>query len=145
MPPSPIDNFIRNLSKGLEEAAEELLTDLNKQARQNLRDIAASAGRAARPLPRPKRRATRGQKGRPVPPPDKSQMATVPTLYDFLEVSPYASQETISAAFRSLSTKYHPDKQKTGDAERYKDITAAWAVLKDPKTREKYDRHIGLK
>lgn len=141
---SPFDNLLNNLKKGFETIAEELIDDLNKQARQNLRDMAKAAGKATRPLPRGNKRATRGRKGNTVPPPDKSQMATVPTLYDFLEVSKYASPETISAAFRSLSTRYHPDK-KGGDQERYKDITAAWTVLKDPKSRERYDRHIGVR
>lgn len=140
MPPSPFDNFIR----GLEEAAEELLTDLNKQARQNLRDFAKSAGKATKPFPRAKGRAARGRVEGKGHVPATAPSKLLPTAYDYLEVSRFASQETISAAFRSLSTKYHPDK-KTGDQEKYKDITAAWAVLKDKKSREKYDTVMGFK
>ena len=68
-----------------------------------------------------------------------------PTLYDLLQVSPRADQETIRAAFASLSRRYHPDvapgKQK---AKVYAAITAAYNTLKDVQKRKEYDRSIGL-
>jgi hypothetical protein len=64
-----------------------------------------------------------------------------PTLYDELEVSPRASQETIRAAWVSLSKRFHPDitKDATG---RMKRINAAWSTLSDPQRRREYDKSI---
>lgn len=63
-------------------------------------------------------------------------------LYKALGVSETASQEEIRKAFRDLSKKYHPDKNK-GDKtaeERFKQISQAYEVLKDKKKREQYDQ-----
>ncbi len=72
-----------------------------------------------------------------------------PTLYDVLEVSPIASPETIQAAYRSLVTRYHPDKvlglsprAQAAAAERAKAINAAYSVLKDPARRQRYDDEL---
>ncbi len=61
--------------------------------------------------------------------------------YDILGVSENASEQEIQRAYRNLAKKYHPDKLK-GDKvseERFKEISEAYAVLKDPKKRKKYD------
>lgn len=139
--PGPLDNFIDNLLKGLEEAADEFMKDVNKEARRNLRGVERAAREATRPLPKGRKRSQEPRK-----PPGKGKGGPYPqkTLYDVLEVSPKASPETLSAAFRSLSARYHPDNKKTGNENRYKDITAAWTVLKDPERRKIYDRGIGL-
>jgi DnaJ-domain-containing protein 1 len=141
MPPSPFDIFLDNLRKDLEKSARDLLKDLNKEAQRNIRGMGRAVQDATRPLPRPKKRATGGRK--PVDRPETPHLPRL-VLYDVLECSPKASPETISAAFRSLSSRYHPDNRKTGNAERYKDITAAWSVLKDPGKRKRYDRENGL-
>lgn len=68
------------------------------------------------------------------------------TLYDDLEVSPHASEETIAAAYRSLAKRYHPDVAKhKSAAERMKQINAAWEILGDEKKRAAYNREIGLR
>jgi hypothetical protein len=151
-PPSPLDKFLDNLRNNLEKSAEDLLKDLHKEARKNLLDMGKAirgatqaSQRPLRPLPKAQKRA-RGARGAQRPADPRAQVVTPPqsTLYDVLECSPRASQETLSAAFRSLSSRFHPDNKKTGNAEVYKDITAAWSVLKDPGKRKRYDRENGL-
>src|ERR1700733_10564832 len=67
------------------------------------------------------------------------------THYETLEVIQGASPDTISAAYRSLCQRNHPDKypndaraRKHGE-ERTKAFTEAYAVLKDPIKRREYD------
>ena len=61
--------------------------------------------------------------------------------YEILGVSENASIEEIKKAYRKLAKEYHPD-TKGGDKRaesRFKDISEAYAVLKDPKKRQEYD------
>lgn len=71
-------------------------------------------------------------------------MSDVKTYYDILEVSADASYEEIKKSYRRLSLQYHPDRNK-GVAyfeERFKEINAAYQVLKDPETRNRYDTNL---
>jgi hypothetical protein len=62
-------------------------------------------------------------------------------LYEALEVSPAASQDVISAAYRRLSKNQHPDVSDAGDAdERQRRLNRAYEILGDPKKRAVYDR-----
>jgi hypothetical protein len=71
------------------------------------------------------------------------------TLYDILEVIPTASQETIHAAYRSLISRFHPDKmaalgpdfQAVADA-RTKEINHAYDILGDAARRARYDEDL---
>lgn len=60
--------------------------------------------------------------------------------YQVLGLQKGASKDEIKKAFRKLSTQYHPDK-KTGDENKYKEITEAYAVLSDDKKKAEYDNY----
>ncbi len=61
--------------------------------------------------------------------------------YEVLGVSRDASQETMKRAYRRLAKKYHPDRQPENSQaeERFKELQEAYAVLKDPEKRGRYD------
>jgi curved DNA-binding protein len=61
--------------------------------------------------------------------------------YDALGVSREASADEIRRAYRTLARRYHPDVNKEESAEdRFKEISEAYEVLRDPEKRERYDR-----
>jgi curved DNA-binding protein len=61
--------------------------------------------------------------------------------YSVLGVPRTATPEEIQRAYRKLARQKHPDVDKTpGATERFKQITEANEVLKDPKTRARYDQ-----
>jgi curved DNA-binding protein len=61
--------------------------------------------------------------------------------YDVLGVPRGASNEDIRRAYRKLARQYHPDVNKEAGAEdRFKEISEAYEVLRDPEKRERYDR-----
>jgi curved DNA-binding protein len=62
--------------------------------------------------------------------------------YDLLQINPRAEIETIDRVYRILASRYHPDNQQTGDAERFRMLTDAYQLLKDPVKRKEYDRQF---
>jgi molecular chaperone DnaJ len=67
--------------------------------------------------------------------------------YEVLSVARSASQEEIKKAYRRLAREYHPDLNKSPDAEaRFKEISEAYEVLSNSDKRAMYDRfgHQGI-
>jgi molecular chaperone DnaJ len=62
--------------------------------------------------------------------------------YDTLGVSRDADSDEIKKAYRKLAMKYHPDRNNgSEEAEaRFKELSEAYEVLKDPQQRAAYDR-----
>jgi len=62
--------------------------------------------------------------------------------YKILGVGRDASQDEIKKAFRRLAMKYHPDVNPGNKEaeERFKEISEAFEVLKDPEKRARYDQ-----
>lgn len=61
--------------------------------------------------------------------------------YEILGVSKDASDTDIKRAFRKLAKEYHPDLNKSADAEeKFKEIQEAYAVLSDENKRKQYDQ-----
>ena len=61
-------------------------------------------------------------------------------LYAILGIEKNASEDEIKKAYRKLAKKYHPDVNKTKEAEeKYKQINDAYSILSDPKKRQNYD------
>jgi DnaJ-class molecular chaperone len=60
--------------------------------------------------------------------------------YAALQVAPDATQQQISRAFRALMRQRHPDVGNPAGGDDVRSILAAFAVLRDPKSRAAYDR-----
>ena len=61
--------------------------------------------------------------------------------YEILGVSRDANQQAIKSAYRKLARKYHPDVNKSPDAQtKFKDINEAYEVLGDENKRKRYDQ-----
>ena len=60
--------------------------------------------------------------------------------YETLGVPRTATPEEIHRAYRQLARKYHPDVNKSPDAEeKFKQVGEAYSVLRDADTRKRYD------
>lgn len=60
--------------------------------------------------------------------------------YQTLEVTPEASESDIKKAYRSLSFKYHPDRNSDANAaDKIREINQAYETLSDKQARRQYD------
>ena len=68
-------------------------------------------------------------------------MAAKRDYYEVLGVPRNATQEEIKKAYKRLARQYHPDVNKSPEAEeKFKEINEAYQVLGDPEKRAQYDR-----
>ncbi|MDY5383620.1 MAG: DnaJ domain-containing protein, partial [Campylobacter sp.] len=64
------------------------------------------------------------------------------SLYETLGIVKGASNDEIKKAYRKLAKEYHPDINKSPEAEeKFKEINAAYEILSDVKKREQYDKY----
>ncbi|MFT7859488.1 MAG: DnaJ C-terminal domain-containing protein [Sulfurimonas sp.] len=63
------------------------------------------------------------------------------SLYETLELSQNASESEIKKAYRKLARQYHPDVNKSPEAEeKFKEINAAYEILSDKEKKAQYDQ-----
>ena len=68
-------------------------------------------------------------------------MADSKDYYEILGVSKTASADEIKKAYRKLALQYHPDRNKSKEAEgKFKGINKAYEVLSSPEKRQTYDQ-----
>jgi len=66
----------------------------------------------------------------------------VSEFYNLLGVARDAADADIKKAYRKLAMEFHPDRNPAPEAEaRFKEITEAYEVLRDPEKRATYDRY----
>jgi DnaJ-class molecular chaperone len=67
------------------------------------------------------------------------------TYYDVMMISPQADRQLVTAVYRHLAKRYHPDKDASPLAEaRMAELNEAYAVLGNRAKRARYDRVMGL-
>jgi curved DNA-binding protein len=59
--------------------------------------------------------------------------------YAILQVDPQCSARALEMAYRHLAKMFHPDHPETADLNRFNSITEAYAMLRKPDKRARYD------
>ena len=65
-----------------------------------------------------------------------------PDHYEILRLSSGADHETIERVYKTLAKRFHPDNDRTGDAEIFLRISEAHRILTDPANRQRYDAEL---
>ncbi len=64
-------------------------------------------------------------------------------FYQILGVTKNSSADEIKRAYRKLALAYHPDRNKTKEADKkFKEVTAAYEVLSDSQKKQAYDQFV---
>ncbi|PVU99848.1 hypothetical protein BB559_000362 [Furculomyces boomerangus] len=101
----------------------------------NSRSVGADTNLNSQKNEEPKKSHVSGGKGS-----DETPLET--EYYDWLNVSPTATQAEIKKNYYVQALKYHPDKNKEPEAEvKFKQISQAYQVLSDPKRRKDYNMY----
>ena len=66
-------------------------------------------------------------------------MLNCSNYYQILGINKDATADEIRQKYKELALKYHPDKNKQGSSEAFKNIVDAYNTLSDPYKRGKYD------
>src|SRR5476649_693570 len=62
--------------------------------------------------------------------------------YQTLGVTKSSSAAEIKTAYRKLALEFHPDRNKSKEAEgKFKEVTKAYEVLSDPQKKQTYDQY----
>lgn len=61
--------------------------------------------------------------------------------YETLGITPESTESEIKKAYRTLSMKYHPDRDG-GDKEKFQEISSAYETLSDENKRRQYDHEM---
>jgi uncharacterized protein YjbI with pentapeptide repeats len=70
-------------------------------------------------------------------------MPPTPDYYALLHVARTATAEELRTAYRKLAREHHPDANAAPEAAtRMRELNQAWEVLRDPETRNAYDRTL---
>ncbi len=64
----------------------------------------------------------------------------MPNHYESLGINPSATESEIKKAYRTLSLKYHPDRNPSPEAKaKFQEFSEAYEVLSDPVKKQEYD------
>jgi hypothetical protein len=76
---------------------------------------------------------------------EKGQPAATDTLYSVLGILQNEPQEKIKKAYRVAAMTWHPDRNSDPKAtDKFREVQTAYEVLRDPRTRMKYDAGLAL-
>ena len=69
-----------------------------------------------------------------------------PNWYQVLQLDIAADPDIISTVYRRLALRYHPDRDPSQEAQmRMRELNQAYAVLKDPEQRARYDAELSIR
>jgi len=70
---------------------------------------------------------------------DKLKKSLSSNLYQILQITPTSDTQEIKKAFKRLSLKFHPDKNKTCNKEEFHMVMYAYKILGNVELRKIYD------